>query len=221
MMPTALVYQAAMVSGYDDISVAEVPDAHCWLCAGPTHGWGRLVKDVVSHTFNDPDFARGGGQSICAACVFCLKHKPFRTRSVLATRTELRHPLRTEWRDILVSPPEPPWVGTIAVSGHKHLVFKTRVNVSNEAPWIAVEETLTQFRPEQLRVDVEQIEQALATFSKMEVRTGRYQSARIRRMGLDRFEALSSRLDELRLSRRRFDLALLLARKLEARANAV
>lgn len=220
LIPTRLVYQAALASGHNPPPVGDVPDARCWLCAGPTYGRGRLVKDVISHTFTDPDFARGGGQSICQACMFVLKHKPFRTRSVLATPAGLRQPMRTDWREILVSPPEPPWVGTIALSGQKHLVFKSRVNASNDAPVVAVEETLTPFIPAQFAADAALLERLLVVFSKTELRTGSYQPHRIQQFGLAEFPAAAVAVDTLRRQRRRFDLALLLA-QIPERATAV
>ena len=144
--------------------------------------------------------------------MFCLKHKPFRTRSVLAAPTELRQPMRTEWRDILIDPPEPPWLGTIAISGHKHLIFKARINFSNEVPEVCVEETVTPFTPAQFALDVKLIEELLTTFTKTEIRTGSYQAHRIREFGLAEFQVAAEKVDAIRRQRRRFDLVLLLAR---------
>lgn len=210
--PTQLIYQAALASGFEPYPVGSVPDDLCWICAGPTGGRGHLVSDVVSHTFTDTDFVRWGGNSICEACMFCLKTKHLRTRSTLATLAGLTQPLRQEWRDILLDPPEPPWVGAIAISGKKHVSFKAQVNLTNPSPIVSVEMIPTRYSPSNLAEDLAVIEELLTEFTRRDIETGSYAQHRIKRFGLIRLADLEQRVTEMRRRKRLFDLALLIAR---------
>ena len=209
---TQLIYQAALASGHAPYPAGPVPDDHCWICAGPTNGQGALVSDVISHTFTDTDFVRWAGQSICEACMFCLKHKPLRTRSTLATLDGYRQPMRQEWRDILLNPPGPPWVGAIAISGKKHVSFKAQVNLTNHAPVVSVEMMPVRYSVHQLAADLAVIEELLQSFTRREVETGSYSQHRIKQFGLLRLADLEQQVVEMRRRRRQFDLALLIAR---------
>ena len=212
MRPTQLIYHAALAGGHDRYPVGPVPDATCWICAGPTHGRGALVSDVISHTFTDTDFIRWGGNSICEACMFCLKTKHLRTRSTLATLSGLTQPMRQEWRDILLDPPEPPWVGAIAISGKKHVSFKAQVNLTNHAPIVSVEMMPTRYSVRQLGEDLAVIEELLQSFTRQEVETGSYSQHRIKQFGLIRLAELEQQVTEMRRRRRQFNLAILIAR---------
>jgi len=242
-----LVYQAALATGWPASAVADVPDGTCWLCQGETGGRGRLVGGMLSDTFNDSNLARGGGQSLCPACVFCLQERVrakagesaklspderaahrramkdpaqaangvlgLRMFSYLATSNRLLLPDRSEWRDILLSPPEPPWTAAIALSGQKHLALRGRVNWSNLAPIVLLEIQLIQFTPANLAADLAIIEDGMTVFSKTELETGDYSIHRIGQFGLDRFEELEGRLAAMRLRRSQFTLAVYVARE--------
>jgi hypothetical protein len=209
---------------------------------------------MLSHTFNDSNLARGAGQSICEACVFCLQErtrdKPgvgakltpeqrsarrramkdprlasggvlgLRMFSFLATSDRLLLPERSEWRDLLLSPPDPPWTGAIATSGQKHLALRATVNWSNPRPTVLLEMTPTTYSPTTLAADLAVLEDLLTVFSKTEVAAGQYKTHRIREFGLDRFSELADRVERMKLRRREFDLALFVARKTE-RVEAV
>lgn len=242
-----LVYQAAMATGWPAPELVDVPDATCWLCQGETGGKGRLVAKMLSDTFNDSNLARGGGRSLCAACVFCLQERTraktgvsaslsdaeraarrqamkdpalapngvlgLRLFSYLATPDRLRLPDHSEWRDILLAPPEPPWTAAIALSGQKHLALRGRVNWSDQAPMLLLEIQLVQFTPVRLAADLAVIESGLTVFSKVELETGEYSPYRVDQFGLTRFAALEEQLATLRLRRSQFALAIYVARE--------
>jgi len=210
--PTELIYRAALASGAEPYPVGPVPDEPCWICHGPTHGRGALKSEVISHTFTDTDFVRWGGDSICEACMYCLKTKTLRTRSTLATLSGLTQPMRQEWRDILLSPPGPPWLGAIAISGKKHVSFKARVNLSNRRPVVSVEMVPTPYTPTQLAADLAVIEELLTAFPRREIETGNYAQHRIRKFGLIRLADLEHQVVAMRRRARQFTLALLIAR---------
>lgn len=223
---TQFIYQAAMKTPlvnltmgktveYKDIDPQKVDDQRCWLCGGQTDGLGVPIAKAIKPTFTNHDSARApGSKAICAGCAFCLGPRELRNYSVLATEQELRHPTRPEIKNLLLDPPELPFVLCIAVSGQKHLHFRAEINYSRDDFMVELEEVRVyvdrNFLPELL----DWIEKLYTVFTKEEIKTGHYSQSRIKQFGIRQFLAIENRLG-IHRGRRLFDLAVFVAQKQE------
>jgi len=201
---------------YADPPLAHVEDQICWLCGGEVAGnQGMPTKKAIKPTFTDHPYARcQASVSICAGCAFCLSARELRNYSILATSTRLQHPFRSQWRDILIHPPEPPFVMCLAVSGQKHLSFKAPVNLDQRRFTVMLEERAVHVIPTKLKYCIEAVEDLYVWFSKDEIATGRYSQHKIKECSLRRWEDLEivvAGWREMPL----FDLALFVAQKRE------
>lgn len=223
MKPTQLIYLAAKATGnqivnekpveYEwPVGISPTKDTQCYLCGKEiTEGFPR--KKVIKPTFTDGPLARAPrSQTVCPECTFCLSNKPLRMYSVLATQDKLIHPIRREWRDALLDPPDPPFVLALATSGQKHLHFKTRVNWQTDNYWILLEEMPIQVNRDKLASLLDTVEQLYGTFTKDEIRMGNYNASRVKEFGMVRWEELENRIEQERGSRL-FELAVTVAKK--------
>lgn len=128
----------------------------CALC-GHSLGRGVAVKDALGPGFTDRDrLAAPASSHVCVSCVWLLGGKPpltFRTWSVVYREDRTAAPSNekaayphgphthcaskadiTEIIDVLLDPPESPWVCAIAESGHIHTLPWARVNIGDE--WV-------------------------------------------------------------------------------------
>lgn len=200
---------------YQDAEMESVEDTRCWLCGGDTNGQGMSTKKAIKPTFTNHDAARAPvSKSVCMGCAFCLSPRELRNYSILATEQGLKHPTRPEIRDILLGPPEPPFVLCLAVSGQKHLHFRAAIAYSRDDFSVQLEEVRTyvdrNFLPELL----EWIEQLYTVFTKEEIKIGQYSQNRIKQLGINKFLELEKRAG-LHRGRRLFDLAVFVAQKRE------
>lgn len=228
LTPTQLLYQAAMktpdvqvpkgVIHYRPPQVEDVPDEPCWLCGAPTHGRGLPLAKALSDTFTDHGWSKSpNSSSVCEACCFArapMKPSPLRMYSILATPRGLRHPMRSEWRDILLNPPEPPVLACIAVSGQKWLHFKGRIAYSRDPFVVLLEEMPVWVEAARYRAVLSDVEELLRVFTRQEIETGRYVEHRVREFGLDRWQQIESRLEPER-GTPLFQLVLYVAQKPE------
>lgn len=224
--PTQFIRKAALktpqvpvamgkIREYADVPFADVPDARCWLCGGKTGGNGQLVKKAIKDTFTDRDKARWpGSKSVCPGCAFCLSFMSLRNYSILATEIGLKHPSRPEMRDLLLNPPEPPFVFCIAVSGQKWLHFRAQTAYDRDGFPVQYEETSVCVERPVLASWLKTIETLYTVFSKEEIKTGRYNQNRIKQFGLAKFQELEAKNAPHR-GTRLFDLAVFVAQKPE------
>lgn len=229
LTPTQLIHQAAMqtpeipvamgkVVKYKDVDVTDVTDTRCWLCGGDTSGKGQPVKKAIKPTFTNIDLSRAPqSKSICPGCTFCLTYRELRNYSIIATEEGLRHPSRPEMRELLLDPPEPPFVFCIATSGQKHLTFRTQVAYTRDGYPVQYEETPVCVDRTILREWLDAVEMLYAVFSKAEILSGNYNQNRIRQFGLQRFQEIEAQIAPHR-GNRLFDLAVFVAQKIEAPA---
>lgn len=223
MKPTELVYLAAKATGnqivngkpvsYEyPVGIMPTKDRQCYLC-GKEIAEGFPRKNVIKPTFTDVPYARSPrSQTVCTECAFCLSNKPLRMYSILATANCLKHPIRGEWRDILLNPLNPPFVLALATSGQKHLHFKTRTNYKRDDYWVLLEEMPIQVNIAKLTGLLDIIEQLYTTFTKDEIRTGNYNVSRIKTFGTTKWEELENEIEKER-GMRLFELAVTVAKK--------
>lgn len=224
--PTQFIYQAAMktptvdvamgkVVKYEEPSLVSVDDTACWLCGGRTGGQGELISKAIKATFNDSDRARAlQSKSVCPGCSFCLNQRPLRNYSTVVDNKGIEHPDRPRMREILISPPDPPFVIIIAVSGQKHLHFKAEIAYCRDNYPVQMEETHLQVNVSELKKILNVIEMLYTVFTKEEIRTGQFSLNRIKQFGLARFQDFAGLIEKYR-GTRLFSLAIFVAQKSE------
>lgn len=197
----------------------DVPDERCWLCGGLTHGRGMLKADRITDMFSDLFLAAWPeSKSLCMACSALQSQKPFRLYSSLITEQGVRHVARATWAEVLANPPDPPWAACLAVSGQKHLFFKTQINRQNNIVCVQMEDLPVRFTPDELRDLLEVVERLYAVFTKDEILTGAYSSGRIGQYGMAEFERDSWYVGNYR-GERLLALAVWIARRDEEARN--
>lgn len=203
-----------------DVEVYDVPDERCWLCAGHTNGRGILVKDRIDPMFSDVHHARWPeSKSLCEGCAGLLRQRVFRFYSCLATEEGVRHPARGTWAEVLTDPPDPPWAACLAVSGQKHLFFKTQINRQNQLAYVQMEDLGIRFDPNELTELLTVVERLYTIFSKNEILAGDYNSRRIQQYGLHEWERDEWHVSNYR-GERLLELAVWIARKDEEAREA-
>jgi len=229
---TAFIRRAALRTGtvpvamgkvvqYHDVPLMDVNDTRCWLCGGSTDGKGQPVKKAIKPTFTDIPLAKAQeSKSVCAGCTFCLSFKSMRNYSIVATEKILLHPSRAELRDILLSPPKPPFVTCIAVSGQKWVHIKSQIVYTRNHFPVQLEDITVYVEPVEFEKLLEPIEELYsAGFRKMsgktftgEIETGQYDSHKILVFGIEKWSELEEQIKEAR-GQRLFKLALFVAQK--------
>ena len=187
--PTVVAEATGKVIEYHLPEFHEVPDERCWLCAGETQGRGLLTSERITEMFSDVNKALWPeSRSLCTGCAGLQAQRPLRLYSILATPDGLRHPARSAWAEILTNPPEPPWAACLAVSGQKHLFFKTQVNRHNRLVFVRMEDLDVEFVPSELARVLAAVERLYAVFAKEEILRGTYSSTRIMQYGVGDWE---------------------------------
>lgn len=225
--PTQFIYEAAKKtpkviapSGKEvEYSLPNVPqceDEKCWLCGGDTDGYGTPANKTIKPTFTDVPFSRAPrSNSICRGCSWALSYRELRNYSILATKDELFHPSRDELREILLSPPEPPFVLCIAATGQKWLHFKAKVNYSNKRISVQFEDINVVVKPIGFKTVIELVEELYSNgFIKDEILNWDFPAHKILDFGLDRFQSIENKMLCYHHSRI-FELAVFLAKKKE------
>ena len=200
-------------------------DDKCWLCGGESEQLGHHVKDVITSSFTDTNIAKClDSQTICYSCAALMKkeawqaacekhgHSPYfpvkdDKKPALASWMFSSHvfskdgwlrPSRQEFADILLSPPQPPFVITLADSGKKHVIFRARVNHSKDKYFIQFDEN-TIFIDRKIFNDVLiLVEDAYQYFSKDSILTGDYNQAAIMKAGLATWQKYEMQFKKIR-----------------------
>jgi len=197
---------------YSEFDTLPSKEGNCYLCGQEGPGYPRAK--VIKPTFTDHGLAKSPESVVvCVPCTWSLSLRSLRNYSLYVSKTGLKHPSRAEWRKILVSRPDPPYLVCIAVSGQKWLHFKGIVGLSNRVWTVILEETPVNFEPAKLRNLLDTVEQLYnGGFTKAEIQTGDYQAHRIQAFGFERWAELESILEDKRGSRL-FELAIFIAQK--------
>lgn len=183
-------------------------------------------------------------QSVCIHCAFCLLAHEFHTvekkdkvskkgavkagdvkiceagtlrmYSLRATPTSLEHHTPATLKEAILNPPEPPFVMTVATSGQKHLTFRAGVGMNRDNYPVQFEEVQVWVEREKLVEMVVFIEKHYSKegFTKAELQSGDYSSARILKFGIQRWKEMEEQLKQWRGSQL-FELACFISRKSE------
>lgn len=186
----------------------------CWLCGcTTTHGFKRDI--VIKDTFQNKDMAKAPWSAVCCDhCAWALSFMSMRNYSIIATKTKFEHPSRTRMKEVLLSPPDPPFVICVAESGQLWLHFKAKVNLSNDRFTIRMDKFDVIVNQTRFKILLASIENLYRVFTKDEILTGNYQSHRIKEFGLSEWETEEENIRGLRKSGI-FQLALFVARREE------
>lgn len=165
----------------------------CVLC-GDRMTEGIPRSKVFSDVFTDWPYCRNiSGTHVCPACCLTILTNPngriaMRTYSWLATKKELKPLNRPDAREILLNPPEPPFLIVLAISQKKHLIFKGTVSYSREVFPIMLEETPVFIQRSEFAELLELVEHFMFGFTKTEIKTGEYNQQRVLKFGVDLWE---------------------------------
>jgi len=109
----------------------------CVLCGGHTES-GHPVE--FSENFTSYHLLRDG-DCICEHCYTLLKNQEFRRRSFVLSKEGVRFLSRAECREVLLSPPDPPFFIYITQSGQRQgwLSAMQCVSYSKERFWISTD----------------------------------------------------------------------------------
>jgi len=128
---------------------------------------------------------------------------------------------KAEMREILFDPPQSEWLGVIADSGQKHIIFRASVSFGRACS--------VQFEEKQITFDTDELIDIYASvdalyqndFTKNEIETGNYSSTRIMKFGLTNWQVLEGKAQSFRGSAL-FGLAIfLLTKKNEDMENRI
>ena len=204
----------------------------CWLCGCHTER-GFPKKKIIKPTFTDHDISKApGSEVVCEHCAWALSRRELRNYSILATPEGLFHPSRPQIREVLLNPPEPPFVLCITKSGQKWLHIKSEIAYGRERFPVFLEgvefkrdkktsENISYMSnihvdPATIRKLLPVIDQLYAGgFNKWEISTGEYFLTRVTEFGFDRKEELDGKIAPYR-GIPEFCLALLVADKEKA-----
>lgn len=190
----------------------------CWLCAGPLDqdAWRR--EDALPSTFaQHDDAACKTSPAVCAACAFFAVGATWqawladaRAPKVKAwTQASWRSyghffrlgptphecPSNARWRELLLEPPEPPFLAVLSLTGQKNLIFRAAVAQDRDCYPLQVEEDRAVVRRADLAECVGAVESALAAgLGREEIATGEAHQARILALGIRRWRAIEATL---------------------------
>ncbi|NGR09341.1 hypothetical protein G5B41_17515 [bacterium SGD-2] len=209
------------------------PDDVCWLCGGETRGVGWPLKTGLAPTFTDFPRAKAPySTTVCQECVamsqsegwgqyvrahpergfaetFPVKEgkKPralnWLYASHLFTSDHHETPDRARIRDLLIKPPDPPFLFIIAFSGQKQVIFKGQIASSRDRFPVQADDERIYVEREPFAQMMTDFEAMYAMgFSRDSIAQNRdWNQARIMHIGLSTWKAANARMDTWRNTR--------------------
>ncbi len=201
-------------------------DAICWLCAGDTENLGWHLKDVIGSAFTDTNIAKAvQSQTMCYSCaalmkkeaweLACEKHghspyfpvkddkKPFVANWMFSSHVfsgdDWLRPERKQIAEVLLNPPKPPFVITLAEVGKKHVIFRAKLNHSQDSYFIQLDDATILIKRTEFTTLLALVEAAYEHFSKDSILTGDYNQAAILKAGLGIWREYEAQFKEYRL----------------------
>lgn len=197
-----------------------VSGERCWLCGGEIEEppWRR--RDAIPPTFTNPNLARAiDSDAVCQPCAYLgsgdswreycalLPERGWKSMHPLSWRSYShviapglhQTPFRSEWHEWLASPPDPPFIFVMALSGKKHLIFRARVSRSKNTYALQAEEDTLWVERDTMADVLKTTSSLLALgFSRKEINSGHYSPHRIFR-ARDDFRILTEKLNRYRV----------------------
>jgi len=195
-------------------------DPLCWLCGGDTEGQGWPQPAAIAPTFTQVDFAvvEDSG-TVCRACAALTKAATFQ-EVVRARGMDVKLWTQAGWhcyshlfvypdvyecpkpsrvRELLLDPPDAPFLLCINATGQKHTIFRGRIATSRDLfPVHYADETFDVSRVRFAEV-LETLEALSALgISKDQSVSGRYHPESLRRAGLAAWRPLEERMKRWR-----------------------
>lgn len=191
--------------------VKEATGDRCYLCGAvmDAPGWDR--RDAFGPTFTNTNLAAlPASIAVCQSCAAVSRGESWATYAArrpdlglktvhpiswrsyphLITRDVHLIPRGEQWRDILLDPPEPPFVAMIPITAQKHLLFRCAVAWDRERYPVQFEEErvwIDRARFGECVIAAEDL--LLMGMSREGVETGRYNQEAIRKAGVARWRA--------------------------------
>lgn len=198
----------------------------CRICGA--NGEGQMFDAWVRDTFTNHDLLKSG-EIICSACLFWFEQKSTELQRRMGKdkpqkmQNYSHFVIRGQWIPVgkgdksrmaaLLTGYPFPELAVVAVSGQKHLAFRTRRNPPGyDSGWVQFEEQAVWIDARDFARLLQIIEKLYATFSKAEIETGRYYPRRILDFGMEHWDKLEQQIKELRQTIL-FGLALYLAQR--------
>ena len=149
-------------------------DGACYLCGGSVTG-GIPKNKLLKETFTDHSFAKSPSSDwICSGCAFTILTNPNRRQALrwftFCAAETLTICNRQQFRDFLVSPPEPPFVLSATVSQKKHIAIKSAVSYSRDRYLANLEDETIDVNRQVITRDLDLIEALMGLgFSKTNI----------------------------------------------------
>jgi len=224
MLTTKWIWRDAL--GMGDYSPPAPKDyVACWLCGGPAPG-GWEKNKVIGAAFTDGNLARAPhSRGVCQECaalmakdgwvLACERHghnpyfpvkdekKPFLANWMFSSHcvsaAEWLRPARADARNLLLSPPEPPFVMTLAAVGKKHVLFRAPVNHSRKSFIVQLDDDSVLIRSSVFSDLMRDFEDGYSRgFSKDSLLSGDYHPAAMMSAGLSAWHEIEQRMSAWR-----------------------
>lgn len=153
---------------------------HCFYCGAPCDDSFTTNEYLAATSFNDWNIvASPQSKFVCCGCTLALreqmkwpgKEKPqrFRNYSWLLTEARAKHFTKGDQAEIaavLLTPPEPPWAMALAVSGQRHVLYRTPVNFGGDVHTVQLEADRVHYSCTELSVRLDLVRELVSAIGK-------------------------------------------------------
>lgn len=196
----------------------ETPGARCWLCGGTTET--GMPRSALPDTFAQHDEAAcHESEVICYACHYFAigatwqgwldqPGAPQVKRWATASWRSFSHafwsghhecPMPSRWRDLLLAPPEPPFLFLFSETARKNIIFRGVVAHSRERWQLRTEQSLIDVDTAALASLTGVVDAALAVgYPRSAIETGIQTPATISKIGFAKWLAIEDALQPAR-----------------------